>query len=182
MKRLGGLNKTLSAKVEEQENASRRQNLRIVGLPEGVEGVSATEYVSGMLAELMEKGVLDKPPEVDRAHRSLRQKPRAGEQPRAMIVRLHKYVEKEKILRWAKEKRCFDWKGNRVRIYQDIGAELAKRRAGFNKVKAVLYRRQIKFGVLFPAKLWVTFENQQYYFESPEAADDFIKERKLGED
>ena len=33
----------LPIRVEEQENASRRQNLRVVGLPEGVEGVSATE-------------------------------------------------------------------------------------------------------------------------------------------
>ena len=64
--------KTLKAKVEEKENASRRQNLRVVGLPEGVECESATRYVSKMLEGLLEKGVLDKAPEVDRAHRSLR--------------------------------------------------------------------------------------------------------------
>ena len=139
------------------------------------------KYISKMLEGLVAEGVLDKAPEVDRAYRSRRQKPRDGEPPRAMIVRLHKFVEKEKILRWAKEKRSCDWEGNRVRIYQDIGAELAKRRAGFNKAKAVLHRQQIRFGVLYPAKLWVTFKSREYYFETPESADNFIKEHKLGE-
>ena len=32
----------------------------------------------------------------------------------------------------------------------------------------MLYQRQIKFGVLFPAKLWVTFKDQQYYLDTPE--------------
>ena len=81
-----------------------------------------------------------------------------------MIIRLHKFVEKEKILRWAKEKRSLDWEGNRVRIYQDIGAELAKRRAGFNKIKAVLYRQKVRFGMLYPARLWVTYNIQRILF------------------
>jgi len=179
---LGGLCKTLRAKAEDQENTSRRQNLRIVGLPEGTEGASPTKYVSRMLEDLVKKGVLDKPPEVDRAHRSPRWKPRAGEPPRAVIIRLHSFLEKEKILRWAKESRSCEWEGHKVRIYQDIGAELAKRRAGFNRVKTVLYQRQIKFGMLYPARLWVTFNGLEYYFETPEAAEDFIKEYKLRED
>jgi len=97
-----------------------------------------------------------------------------------MIVRLHKFAEKEKILRWAKEKRSHDWEGNTVRIYQDIGAELAKRRAGFNKVKAVLYQHRIRFGMLYPAKLCVTYNSREYYFETPDSVDNFIKEQKLG--
>ena len=178
---LGGLCTTLKARLDEQEDFSRRQNLRVVGLPEGAEGANATSFVSKMLEALVVDNVLDKAPEVDRAHRSRRQKPGAGDPPRAIIVRLHKYAEKEKILRWAKEKRSHDWEGNTVRIYQDIGTELAKRRAGFNKAKAVLYRHNIRFGMLYPAKLWVTHKSREYYFETPDSVDNFIKEQKLRE-
>jgi len=132
-----------------------------------------------MLGALVAEKVLEKAPEVERAHRSRRQKPRDGGPPRAMIVRLHKFVEKERIIRWAKAKRSHVWDGNTVRIYQDIGAELAKRRAGFNKVKTLLYRKKVKFGMLYPAKLWVTYDSKEYYFETPDSVMDFIKEQKL---
>ena len=100
--------KTLRAKVDEQENASRRQNLQKVGLPEMSGRRKCTSYVSKMLEGLVAEGVLDKPPDVDRAHRSLRKKPKVWEQPWALIVRLHKFVEREKVLRWAKEKHSCD--------------------------------------------------------------------------
>jgi len=72
------------------------------------------------------------------------------------------------------------WDGNTVRIYQDIGAELAKRRAGFNRIKAILYRHNVRFGMLYPARLWVTHESKDYYFETPDKAAEFVKEYNLG--
>ncbi|XP_072326203.1 hemicentin-1-like [Scyliorhinus torazame] len=45
----------LSGKVEEQENRSMRQNLRIVGLPEGTKGRDPTNYVAQMLGNLTPK-------------------------------------------------------------------------------------------------------------------------------
>jgi len=67
---LGDLCKTLKARLDEQEDFSRRQNLRVVGFPEGAEGANATKFISRMLEGLVADGVLDKAPEVDRTHRS----------------------------------------------------------------------------------------------------------------
>ncbi|XP_038649422.1 monocarboxylate transporter 12-like [Scyliorhinus canicula] len=99
--------KRLQNKVENLENRSHRQNLRIVGIPEGCEGTDASAYVANMLEKLMGEGSFSSPLEVDRAHRMLARLPRANEPPRAMVVRMHRFLEKEQILHWAKQTRSY---------------------------------------------------------------------------
>ncbi|XP_038661963.1 mucin-6-like [Scyliorhinus canicula] len=67
--------KYLREKLEDLENHPRRQNVRIVGMSEGIEGAEAGKYVASMLEKLMGKGAFDRLSEVDLAHRTLRRRP-----------------------------------------------------------------------------------------------------------
>ncbi|KAI4794421.1 hypothetical protein KUCAC02_032074 [Chaenocephalus aceratus] len=89
-------NVKLLAKVTDLESRSRRNNIRIVGLPESIEGPHPSTFFPKLLMEVFGEGVLDSPPECDRAHRSLTNKPKPGQRPRPVIIRVHRYQQKEK--------------------------------------------------------------------------------------
>lgn len=53
------------------EACSRRNNIRIIGLPESIEGTHPIEFFTGLLVEVLGDQVLTSTPELDRAHRAL---------------------------------------------------------------------------------------------------------------
>lgn len=165
-------NIALKANVEDLVSRSKRQNIRVLGLPEDVEGKDPRQFMTDFFAEVL-GDILTAPPVLDRAHRSLRPKPRQGQNPRPFIVRFHRYVEKETVLKWAKATKEILYKGHRVKFYKDFCASVAKKRAAFNNVKSLLYKRGVRFGMIYPAKLRVSHNGSDYYFDSPEAAERF---------
>lgn len=92
-------NAALASKAEDLENRSRRQNVRIVGIPEGLEGGSPAEFISKLLQRVIGNDIFPTPPEVDRVHRMLVPRPAVGQCPRAVIVKFHRYQDKERVLR-----------------------------------------------------------------------------------
>ena len=122
-------------------------------------------------------GVFSSPPEIERAHRSIG--PRPGDvgagKPRTFIVKFLRFQEKEKALRWARQHKL-DYRGSELRVYPDISAALAKKRAAFNAVKNSLYLKGVKFRLLHPARLQVSFRNENLYFDSPQKAQAFYDE------
>ncbi|XP_072358164.1 uncharacterized protein [Scyliorhinus torazame] len=166
-------------RLEALENDARRNNLRILGLPEGVEGADVGAYVSMMLHSLMGAEAPAGPLEVEGAYRVMARGPRAGEISRAIVVRFLRFKDREMVLRWAKKTRSSKWEKAVIRVYQDWSAEVARRRASFNRAKAVLHKKKIKFGMLQPARMWVTYRGRHHYFETADEAWTFIVEEKL---
>ena len=78
--------KRLDHKCEGLEGRSRRNNIRVMGLPEGLEGPRATDFVAQLLRDMLK---LDKKPLLDRAHRTLRERPKEGTPPWPFVVRVH---------------------------------------------------------------------------------------------
>lgn len=170
---------TLLERVDDLENRSRRSNLRVINVPEGSErGQNPAKFMSDLLMEVTGPGVLNAPPEIERAHRSLG--PRPGDdnarKPRAFIVKFLRFQEKEAVLRWARQNKL-DYGGTELRVYPDISTALAKKRAAFNPVKSALYQKGIKFRLLHPARLQVSYKNEEHYFDSPRSAQDFYDRR-----
>lgn len=86
-------------KCEDLEARSRRNNIRIIGVPEDATNPSMMSAVSTLLKEAFQ---LDKDPILDRAHRTLQAKPKSGERPRPIIARLHYHTDCADILRRAR--------------------------------------------------------------------------------
>lgn len=166
----------LTKKCDDLEGRSRRNNIRILGIPEGSEGPRPTEFVAGLLQNMLH---LDEKPALDRAHRSLR--PRAKDTttpPRPFIVCVNQFQMRNDILRIARELSSLHYNGKRVFIFPDFTAAVAKKRAAFATVKKALHSCPgVKFGLIFPAILRVTLSNGQLRtFEDPDLAMDFVKD------
>lgn len=167
------------AKMDDLENRARRSNLRILGVPEGMEQGNPTRFVAGLLHEVFGgSDGLDKPPVLDRAHRTLGPIPSEGGRPRPFIVCFHYYQEKERIQRLAREKHRLDYRGKQLLIFPDFSADLTRRRAAFNEVKGVLRKQEgVRYGLLYPARLRVSYEGETRVFDNPKSVKDFIDAR-----
>lgn len=176
---LASENNKLLAKIDDLENRSRRNNLRVVGIPEGMEEGRPTEFMSSFFQEVFGQECLDSPPVLDRAHRSSAARPREGERPRPFILRVHHFQVKERLLRLSREKGQLIFRGKRVFIFPDFSADLVKRRAAYNEVRALLRGAKVRYGLLHPARLRVSFNGTDQIFDTPEAARDFYSREIL---
>lgn len=110
------------------ENRSRRNNIRVRGLPEATSGGDLRATIVAIFNRL-----LDKPPtaelELDHVHRV--QGPRGGDDlaPRDILARVHYYTIKEEILRKAWSQGPLDFDGASVQLFPDL-SRLALRMRG----------------------------------------------------
>lgn len=164
---------TLKARNEDLEARSRRCNLRVTGIKEGREnGKRLTDFVSQCLKETLG---LDKPPLLDRAHRTLRARPDVNDPPRAFVLRWHYYQEKEAILKKAGQmKELTTGDGDKICVQQDFTQAVAKKRSEFNEVRGLLRACEgIRYGLWYPAELRITTaDGQRVSFKDAKRAKD----------
>lgn len=165
--------KRLHEKCTDLESRSRRQNLRIIGVSEGAEGASATRFMADFFTEVLGPENFTSPVIIDRAHRSLASKPKSAERPCPILVRLHYFAEKERILGISKGKGRLFYRDTPVHIFPDLPAEVGKLRAAFNPVKAKLRAAKVEYSLFFPAVLSVNFNGVRHKFNTPESAAEF---------
>ncbi|KAJ4920630.1 hypothetical protein JOQ06_021752 [Pogonophryne albipinna] len=132
----------LSDKCEDLEGRSRRNNIRMIGMPL-----------------------------IDRCHRSLRQRPSDGQPPRPFILRLHYYHAVEDILRKATGSGNLIYQGKRIQLFPDYPPTAVNRRREFTPAREILRNKpDVGYGLLYPARLIVTHGGQQHSFTDPKAA------------
>lgn len=169
---------SLRAKVDDLENRSRRKNLRIVGLPEKTESSEPmAQFLSKRLPEWLDLAP-DSRFEIERAHRSLGPVPGANRPPRSVLVRFLRYTDKEFILQAARRKRSISHDGSQLRFFQDVSAEVLKKRREFDDVRKILSGRNMFRGFVYPAKIRCLHETEMHVFSTPAAATEFLKTLK----
>lgn len=162
-------------KCEDLEARSRRNNIRIIGVPEDSTSSSMMSAVSILLKEAFQ---LDKEPILDRAHRTLQAKPKPGERPRPIIARLHYHTDCVDILRRARAQQRIKVGDMAIHIFPDHTAKTARARAAFNDIRRQLREITLpglRYGLLYPARLRITYDGTERVFESPEDARAYIK-------
>lgn len=150
----------LHEKYIDLENRSRRQNLRVVGISEDTEEGNPSRFVAEFFTDALGKENIESPIVIDRAHRTFAPKPRVGERPGALIVRLHYFTDREKILQLSRNKGHLFYRGSPVQIFPDMSPKVSKLRASFNPVKVKLRNAGIPYYIpeYYPAKLIITME------------------------
>lgn len=166
-------NSALKLKVDDLEGRSRRNNIKIIGIPEQEEGGKPTEFVAALIPQLLGNDNFKSPVVVDRAHRTSRPLPKEGAKPRAIIARIHFYREKELILRLRRE-RQLDFKGNKVFIFPDYTPDVMRQRREFAEALKMLREQQVEHSLLFPTKLRIKHKDQVKIFTTVGEAMTFI--------
>uniref|UniRef100_A0A8C9YHW0 L1 transposable element RRM domain-containing protein n=1 Tax=Sander lucioperca TaxID=283035 RepID=A0A8C9YHW0_SANLU len=166
-------NDALKLKVDDLEGRSRRNNIKIIGIPEQEEGGKPTEFVEALIPKLFSDDGFQSPVVIDRAHRTLRPPPTVGAKPRAIIARVHFYREKELILRLRRE-RQLEYKGNKVLIFPDYTPEVMRQRREYTEVLRMLRELKVEHSLLFPARLRIKHKDRFKVFSTPSEAMTFM--------
>lgn len=136
-------NDALKEKVAYLDNYTRRQNIRIVGIPENAESPRPSEFIAKLLVDVLGEDSFEKPPSVDRAHRSLSPKPADGDnKSRPIIVKLYFFQTKEMILRLARQKGPLSYNGARVHIFPDYSPDVNKMTCSLLRLQKEAPRRK----------------------------------------
>ncbi|KAK6490190.1 hypothetical protein HHUSO_G4660 [Huso huso] len=163
-------------RVEDLDNRGRRNNLRILAIPEDAEGNNMIQFLQNEIPKML-KHAFEGPLEIERAHRALAPKPREGQRPRAIILKLLMFQIKEEIIRRAREMRYLAWHESSIMIFPDYLKILVDKRRAFASVKKDLHTQGIKFSLRYPAILVIYLNGASHSFATPEEASDFVKRR-----
>ena len=165
----------MQTKVTDLEAWSRRNNIRIYGIPEGEEENNMTDFVVKFLkSELAVSGELDL--KIQRCHRALGPRPPQGASPRSIIMNFQEYKTKERILSSAWKKKEVYYKGTRVYFDHDYPTEIVKKRREYAGIRRMLKEKGVRFQTPPPAKLKVFLDGgPRTYNDAREAADDLRK-------
>uniref|UniRef100_H3BCX5 L1 transposable element RRM domain-containing protein n=1 Tax=Latimeria chalumnae TaxID=7897 RepID=H3BCX5_LATCH len=159
--------------IDDLENRSRCNNVRIMGFPEGVEEGNPMAFLQRVLP-----GSLDLEAgadlEMERAHRALGPHPAQGQCPRAFIVKLLQYPTHERLLGAARRKGQVMWQENQISLYPDLSRDLQMKRQWSGDIRKLLQEKQLKYGMFYPAILKITVNGETTAFTSPEEDRKFI--------
>ena len=173
----------LTNKLDELENHSRRSNLRLVNLPEKVENNDPVAFLEKWLPEALGPAAFNTPPVIERAHR-LPGRTQSGRtsSPRVLIIKFLNFQDKVRATRAARAKGKVMCGGQEVMFFPDLSAELHRQRRRFDGVKQQLRSLNIRYGIMYPAKLRLTFNGQTREFDSPADAEKFVQGIQCPED
>ena len=155
--------------ITEQEDRARRNNLRIIGLPEGTESGNLIDFAGDFLQKLF---ALDETPKVEEAYR-VNVAVRAGSsaRPRPLIVRLAAWPMKEKIMRKARRARdSTKFNGKPILVFEDFSKRTADARARFSPARKRFFEAGVPTVLGYPAKLKIITADGARWFDCPDNA------------
>uniref|UniRef100_A0A667Z7E4 L1 transposable element RRM domain-containing protein n=1 Tax=Myripristis murdjan TaxID=586833 RepID=A0A667Z7E4_9TELE len=163
----------LKDRCEDMEGRMRRNNIRIAGIEEHPNS-SSPKAVAKCIREILQ---LDRDVKVERSHRVLTTRNLGDrEKPRVIIAKLHHDEDAVEILWKARDRAPLSYNGHRIAIFPDYTASVAKARAAFMDVRRALRgRKGICYGLLYPARLRITHQDEDKEFVDPQKAMDYVK-------
>ncbi|CAH2315837.1 Hypothetical predicted protein, partial [Pelobates cultripes] len=154
-------------KLADLEDRSRRNNLRLRGIPESV----AVGDLQAFATNLFQNLCPDIPAQMlllDRIHRVAKAKAAPVSAPRDVLLRAHYHHIKEEILRASRTNKSLAEVYKDIQIFADISpATLAARRL-FTPVTTALRKHQIQYRWGLPSKLLIIRNGQATAVLSPE--------------
>ena len=166
----------LQEKVTDLEGRSRRNNIRVRGVPEGTEKDSVPEFIEKLIHGKLKFGE-DPDLQIQRAHRALAPKPASNKNPRAIIVNFLQYQMKDDILRKAWQTKIAIGE-KMVTFDHDYPAEVAAKRRGYAGLKRALKGKGIKFQSPLTS-LRVHWQGGVQTYGSPQEAARAMEERGM---
>lgn len=156
-----------TTKLGDLEDRMRRNNLRFIGFPEGIEGKEPEIFLENWLKATMGPDTFSLMFAIERAHRVPMRPLPPGSPPRPLLAKLLHFRDKETVLRTARNMQELKYNGSRVSIFPDYSAATQKQRTAFAAVKRRLRDKQLSYSMLYPAKLRVISDGKAQFFLSP---------------
>ncbi|CAL9706167.1 unnamed protein product [Knipowitschia caucasica] len=163
----------LQDKLTDQEWRSRRDNVRIYGIPEQATGDTNSKTMITFVDKLLREK-LEIPPsvnlQIERAHRALAPKPPPDAKPRSILVKFLSFRVKEEVIRSAWQMKGFILDGHKISLDHDYAPAVLMKRKAYAEARRVLKAKNIRFQTLYPARLRVHYEEGETTYNSAEEA------------
>ncbi len=164
----------LTEKMTDIEDRSRRNNVRLVGLPEGAEGSDAAGFLRANLSKWI-PSLKDRDIEIDRAHRVYDGR-KNSDRPRTLIFRVLRWHDRSEILKGAQQAYPMKCTQDNVTLlfFPDFSPATAARRKSFIPVLKKMTVLGLQPFLTYPAVIKLRHKGEQRSFNSPQKAEDFI--------
>lgn len=156
-------------RFEEMEHQARRNNIRFVGFPEGVEGGSLVKFVEDIIPELLG---IERRPQLEYAYRVNSTK--AGDRPRVVLARFLRLSDREFVMNAAREKSKLSWDDNNIMLFPDYTQATLQKREKFKDCKKKLHDNNVRFRLQYPATLKIKTKEGEKTFACHRKAMAFI--------
>ncbi|KAJ1127066.1 hypothetical protein NDU88_005472 [Pleurodeles waltl] len=142
-------------RAEDAEGCGRCNNVHIVGLPEGREGLDEVTYLETWLKTLTEDQPLTPFFTLERVHWVPAQPLAPGKLPRPIVAKLLHYRDRDILLQRAREAGPFEVGGGRVTLFPNYRAAVQRRCATFTAVKCSLRDEGIIYSLVLCSMLTI---------------------------
>uniref|UniRef100_A0A8C4RX37 L1 transposable element RRM domain-containing protein n=1 Tax=Erpetoichthys calabaricus TaxID=27687 RepID=A0A8C4RX37_ERPCA len=159
--------KKLGDRLAALEDGCRRNNIRIEGLPENHESPNPVKFVAELFSKIIGED-FKSDTEIAAAYHI---RGSNNSKPRAFIVCFEKLQSKLNVMSLLKQKQEIIFENKLIRIFPDFSPSTAAKRASFYNIKQRLRKADIRYSLLYPAKLKVEIQGKHYIFTSRKEAD-----------
>ncbi|KAJ1206815.1 hypothetical protein NDU88_002212 [Pleurodeles waltl] len=153
----------LRSKLTDLEDRSHRNNIHLLGFPEGIEGTDMLSYLRDILPKLTDI-TFDPPLEFERAHRLGPKRQDGKGRPRSIIACLLRYDQARQLLQAARAQGPLRLGTLEIRLSADFSKETVDRRRAFLSLCPHLRHLDVKFGLFEPARMWITKNGESRTF------------------
>ncbi|CAM4650574.1 unnamed protein product [Leuciscus chuanchicus] len=80
-----------------------------------------------------------------------------------------------RVMRAARQKGRVMYGDQEIKFFPDLSAEVLRQRRRFDDIKQRLRSLNLRYGIVYPAKLRVTVNGQTHEFEDPSDAEKFLQ-------
>ncbi|KAJ1126874.1 hypothetical protein NDU88_005280 [Pleurodeles waltl] len=157
----------LRSKVTDLEDRSRRDNIRLFGIPENEEGPDVQAFLSSVIPKLTSLS-FDMLLEFQRTHIVGPKRPDGASRPHPIIACLLHHTQTRQLLQIARKHGPFRVDKYEVRIMAYYSKDTNERRKAFLALRPRLRQLEMKYGLFDPARMWVTKNGVSKDFYNPE--------------
>lgn len=168
---------SLSEKLVEMEDRTRRDNLLIFNIKEGLEGPNLRAYLADQIPKWFPAFAVA-PPEIMRAHRlGAPLRPGASDgtthRSRPVILKCLRYTDRDRLLQEAR-KNTPEVAGKQLKFAADYSESTTKRRRPCYKIMHEARLKGFNAFLLYPATIKLQRGNDSHTFKEPKEAEDFL--------
>ncbi|KAI4811842.1 hypothetical protein KUCAC02_014714 [Chaenocephalus aceratus] len=140
--------KALQGKMLDLEARSRRNNLILAGLPEGKEAGGISPLLDKIIRHFLKLSEVE-------------------------------WSDKNEVFKTlASVKGKLTWDGHDLHMFQNFPMEIQRQRDSYRELRSILRKENLRHGILYPARLIVTINEETFIFKEPKEDEKVLKEKR----
>ncbi|CAH2295429.1 Hypothetical predicted protein [Pelobates cultripes] len=153
----------IEIKLTDLEDRSRRNNVRVRGIPESILQEDLYLYLNNFFSKILSRQTLS-PETFERFHRLARSNGTDKSYPRDVMICFASFWMKNQIMQKIRNGILDTEEWRHLKVYQDLSYETRQARRTFAEETLILRNLEIRYKWLFPTAIMVFFKDKTYIF------------------